>query len=227
MRLAQTPHGARSMTFRELAEQGKTYGYILGFTVTWIGVVWYLWRHWREWKHKEFLGHVNFSLNFVVDGTLVMRTLAECSVKDVWLNDHGVRQVARAARRTTIDDPILRIADADDRGFVNRAIINVLSERFAEAHVAQALGMPARIESFRFAITFERALEMRTYKLRVLLAKEEDLTTTFAEGAPEIQVASPVYRLRLKALRTMSDLFRKVVASDPYPLGRVVLGVRE
>ena len=113
-----------------------------------------------------------------------MRTLLETSAHQVWLNDLGVRQVVRAAERTTPDQPFVVLDDPADMAFVHRAVLNVLSEKFAEAFVAQASGLPARFDTFHFAVTCERFADIRTLKIRVLVATAADLQETFAEGRP-------------------------------------------
>ena len=85
-----------------------------------------------------------------------MRTLLEKPADQVWLNEYGVRKVLAAAQRTTADQPFVLLADPRDMDFANRAVLNRLSERFAPAYLAAALGRPVRAETFRFAITCER-----------------------------------------------------------------------
>ena len=97
-----------------------------------------------DWQQGRFSQQVNFSLNTLVDEngacTLLLRTLLEESAAQVWINDYGVSRVLKAARRTTVERPFLRIAEARDRDIVMVAVLNVLSERFSDAFVARALG---------------------------------------------------------------------------------------
>ena len=95
-----------------------------------------------DWSRKQFLGQVNFSLTYVGGGTMAMRTLLETTAQKVWLNDLGVKKVAHAAARTTADQPFVSLDDPKDMDFVYRAVLNVLSEKFAEAFLAETLGVP-------------------------------------------------------------------------------------
>jgi hypothetical protein len=158
-----------------------------------------------------------------------MRTLLESPVREVWVNDYGVKRVLQSADRTTAEQPFLRFADVADQAFVDRAVLNVLSEKFADAYLAEALGLPVRAEVYRFATTFERYGEMRTYKLRVLIVREGDLTAGIFDpeaGGALHDEPRDIYRVRLQTLRAMHDWHRKAGQPGVVPLGRVVLGLR-
>src|SRR5947209_10474626 len=131
------------------------YGGTLALLFTWAALLWVHYGKRSDWARKQFLDQVNFSLNLVAEGRLVMRTLLERPARDVWLNDLGVSQVRQAAQRTTPEHPFIELADPADMDFVHRAILNVLSEKFADAYLAQSMGLPVRSETYRFAITME------------------------------------------------------------------------
>jgi hypothetical protein len=199
----------------------------VGLALTWggIGLVWL--RRRLDWRAKQFLSQVNFSLNYVgPDGRLAMRTLLETSAAEVWLNDHGVRLVGAAARKTTPEQPFIDLSDPADRDFVNRAVLNVLSEKFADAYLAASLGLPVRSGIFRFAITCERYEEMRTLKLRVLLVEEGTLAARFGPDAPaETLTPNPVHAVRVRTLQALHQRLLKEKASGQEGLGRVELAV--
>ena len=198
---------------------------LIGLLVTWAGIGWVYFRKRTDWSRKQFLNQVNFSLSYISDGKLTMRTLMESSAHEVWLNDHGVRQVVRAAEQTTPDQPFIVLDDPADMAFIHRAVLNVLSEKFAEAYIAQANGLPTRFTTYRFAVTCERFADVRTLKIRVLLATDDDLRETFAEGR-SVEIPSKYYEPRLRTLRAMSRLFRTDGQPGSVALGRVILGLR-
>ena len=210
-------------TLAQILDLARQNAGTIGLVFTWAGILWVYRRKRAEWHRKEFLGQVNFSLNYVADGRLTMRTLAEVPARDVWLNDLGVKKVNKAAEKTTLDQPFVALTDPADMAFVYRAVLNVLSEKFADAYLAQSMRLPVTFETYRFAITFERHEDMRTFKLRVLLAREDDLAGAFGPALPENRA---IYSIRLQTLRAMSKLHQTAGLPGVMPLGRVVLGLR-
>src|SRR6476619_3820259 len=92
----------------------RHYGGSLSLVITWGAIAWVYLAKRSDWSRKQFLGQVNLSLNYVANGQLVMRTLVEVPAQNVWLNDLGVRQVRRAAARTTPDQPFVWLDDPED-----------------------------------------------------------------------------------------------------------------
>jgi hypothetical protein len=215
-----------------LFEQAKQYWGAVGFTVTWIGIAIIWWRRRGEWRRKQFMGQVNFSLNYARNGRLMMRTLLESPAAEVWLNQYGVKMVQTAAESAGVEQPFLTLRDPADQAFVNRAVLNVLSERFAESFVCEAAGLPVHTRGFIFGITYEQYPDMRTLKLRVLLIEENALTELFApdaEGrvkADGLTLKSTTYKARLDTLKVLYRLHEQGRKSGKPVLGRVELGVR-
>ena len=199
--------------------------------ITWsvIGIVWIRRRY--DWQHRRFTQQVNFSLTTPVerDGspTLLLRTLLEDSAAHVWLNEFGVSRVLKAARLTTREMPFLRIAEARDRDLVMIAVLNVLSERFSDAFVARAVGIPIKTDVFSYGLTWERYGEMKTQKLRVILIKRTDLESLFGEGSGkrEIGVVQESHRPRIETLRRMYELSTASNADDRDMIREVELGI--
>lgn len=207
----------------------RQYGGMLSLAFTWGAIAWVYLAKRRDWSRKQFLGYVNFSLNYVVDGMLVMRTLTEVPAKDVWLSDLGVAKVNKAASRTTPDQPFVQLPDQVDMDFLYRAALNVLSDKCADAFVAQSMGLPVQSAEYRFVISMER-YDPRTLKLRVLISATKDLETVFGpkvEGVPEVAVPNSLYGVRLRTLRAMHDLHRRAGAPGVLKLGRAILTVRK
>lgn len=199
----------------------------LALIVTWIGILVVALRRRLQWRHKRFLTQVNFSLNYRSGNSLVMRTLLERDASEVWLNAYGVKLVNAAAARTTPQNPFLLFKDTKDQDFINRAVLNVLSGRFAETFLAVSLGAPVRSATYSFAITCEKFEDIRTIKLRVLLMSEATMLDLFGpeRSAEPMQIRNPIYQARLTTLRAMYDLYRKEQTTDRPILGKVELGV--
>src|SRR5262245_41154752 len=111
----------------------RTHAGTVGLIVTWAGIALVYFRRRADWQKKSFLNQVNFSLNYILDRKLCLRTLLEVTATEVWLNDYGIKKVFKAAAQTRADQPFIILDDAEDMGFAKRAVLNVLSERFAEA----------------------------------------------------------------------------------------------
>jgi hypothetical protein len=215
--------------FQAIIDFLKQYGSIIALVVTW-GIFLWVWLGKRsDWARKQFLDQVNFSLNLVVDGKLAMRTLAEVPARDVWLNDLGVRKVQAAAKETTPEQPFIILDDPEDMDFVYRAILNVMSEKFAEAYLAQSMGEPVISDTYRFTITMERYGDIRTLKMRVLLVREKDLETLFDPKLPpekQVKVPNALYGARLKTLQMMHDLHKRAGEKGILKVARVILSLR-
>jgi hypothetical protein len=199
----------------------------VALALTWLGILVVAVRRRFHWSRKQFLTQVNFSLNYRVGNSLTMRTLLEAPAIRVWLNEYGVATVLRAAARTTVADPFILMKKPADRDFAHRAVLNLLSERFADAYVAASLGVPVRTATFLFAVTFERFAVMRTQKVRVILAEELFLRALFgpADGAATLEIRNPIYQARLQTLRLLHSLLEKEKQLGQPLLGRVELGV--
>jgi hypothetical protein len=199
----------------------------LALVGTWVGIAIIALRRRQHWRSKHFWTQVNFSLNYRIGDQLAMRTLLESTAPEVWPNEYGVRKVLSAAARTTIEQPFILLDDSRDQEFVNRAVLNALSERFAEVFVAASLGLPVRTGTYCFAVTCEKYVEIRTLKLRVLIMEEQALHALFGpEGmAEQLVVKNHVYRARLQTLRGLYALYLEDQKAEHPVLGRMELGV--
>jgi hypothetical protein len=198
----------------------------LGLVVTWAGIALVALRRRVNWKRKRFIEVVNFSLNYIDDGGLALRTVLETSANKVWLNEYGVKLVTAAAGKTRHDQPFILLKDPADMAFMKRALVNVLSEKVAGAYLGGVLGAPVRKADFLFALTFERFPDMRTQKFRVLLVQEQGLQKDFGPNAAELKVEEAHHIDRLGVLREMARLAREGGSVEGVEvLGRVELGV--
>jgi hypothetical protein len=203
------------------------FGSVVALIATWIGfAVVYIKRR-TAWRRKQFLNQVNFSINYLSNDTLAMRTLVESKAQDVWLNEYGVNRVFAAAQKTTVEHPFIVMDDQTDQDFINRAVLNVLSEKFADAFLASALGVPVKQSAFCFAITFERYSEIRTLKLRVLIVEEAVLLRLFGPDgtAASLQLTTVFYKARMQTLKAMYAMYVRDKASEKKALGYMEMGI--
>jgi hypothetical protein len=214
-------------TIREVLDAMKPHWNTLALLITWIGIGIVYLRRRSQWHRKQFLTQVNFSLNYPRGSNLLLRTLLETTVRQVWPNEYGVRMVLAAAAKTTVENPFIVLKHPKDMDFVNRAVLNVLSERFAGTFLAASLGVPVRTASFCFAITCERYEEIRTLKLRVLIVEEQTLIDMFGpnNGSAKLQIDNVVHKARLTTLRALYEQYVRDRTTAHPVLGQVELGV--
>jgi hypothetical protein len=197
----------------------------VGLVLTWLGIIIVYIRRRTAWRKKSFLNQVNFSLNYIENGQLCLRTLLELSATEVWLNDYGIKKVYNAAAKTRHDQPFIHLDDQEDMDFIKRAVLNVLSEKFAEAFLARSMNLPVRTAKYCFAITFENFPDMRTRKIRVLLMEAESLKQLGDPSEQDLAVAEVRHRDRLTVLRTMRDIYLGKQKWATPVIGEMELGV--
>lgn len=212
----------------ELLHEFRQHWSVVALIVTWVGFAVVYVKRRAAWMRKQFLNQVNFSLNYVSNDTLAMRTLVEHKAQDVWLNEYGVNKVFAAAQKTTLEHPFIVMDDQTDQDFINRAVLNVLSEKFADAFLAAALGAPVKQTAFCFAITFERYSEIRTLKLRVLIIEEAVLERLFGPDgtAEKLQLTTVFYKARMQTLKAMYAMHARDKATEKKTLGYMEMGIR-
>lgn len=161
-----------------------------------------------KWLQKSFLDRLNVSLNSVVDGKLLIRTILEKSCKDVFLNDVAVERVTQMSRSTTEKDPLLPLGE-DDYWYYLNSILNEIAERFADGPLRQDAGQSVTKATYLICLTCECAGELRTRKVRAMLVQKQ-LLTNLPEEVPQFE--SPHHTTRWDTLRIMAEQYK----SKPY-----------
>ena len=177
---------------------------VIGAGMLFVGWLFGWWRARNRWLKKEFFDRVNFSLNSIVDGKLLIRTLMENPCEEVFLNQVAVKQILAAAKLTTEADPIVPLAKDDYWFFLNGAL-NEISEKFAPGFLMRDMGAPVQTRKYVLCLTNECAGDIRTRKIRVMLVQQQ-LLEQFPEEPPEFE--SPNHLTRWKTLKTMSERFQ-------------------
>ena len=157
------------------------------------------WRAARSWKNREFFNRLNVSLNCVQDGKLLIRTVLEKTCEDILLNKVAVERLLQAAQQTTKEDPLIPIP-AEDRWFYLNAILNELSETFAEGLFRREAGLPFRAERYVICLTNECDGEVKTRKIRAMVIRRDTLVSLSAEP-PTLE--RPSHAIRWKTLQAM------------------------
>jgi len=164
--------------FHSLREHGLKYlfGAAFGVIAWWLGNR----RARAKWQKREFGDRLNVSLNTVADGRLLIRTLLEKSLSEVLLNTAAVDAVTAATKQTTAANPILPLPKDDTWYFLN-AVLNEVSEKFAEGQIRRDLGQPVTCGTYLMCLTYESAGQLRTRKVRAMIIRKETLLSLPAE----------------------------------------------
>jgi hypothetical protein len=172
-----------------------------GFTI----LGWFVgrWRAARDWKRREFFNRINVSLNTVVQGKLLIRTVLEKSCEEVFLNKVAVDHLLQAAAKTTIDNPIIPI-EKEDRWFFLNAVLNELSETFAAGLFKREAGQGHESIRYLICLTNECDGEIKTRKVRAMVIRK-DLLLKLAEEPPQFE--SPNHSIRWKTLHAMKNMY--------------------
>jgi hypothetical protein len=155
---------------------------------------------------RDFLHRVNFSLNYVDDNQLRLRTLKESDLDQIILNNrHGRKMLLRAARNVSDSDKAPFLDMGDDCGWlVLNAILNEISELLPTGPIAKSLGLPVRSAWYLFGVTCESDDDVKMRKIRVMIIAEELLRKI--DQFPMLKFQHPWHRVRYQTLLKMRQL---------------------
>lgn len=169
-----------------------------------IGWLFGFWRARRKWQQKEFLERINISLNMIRDGKLLIRTLAEKSLEEVFINPAAIAKLQAAIKKTTGSNPIPPLAKDDFWPILN-CVLNVISEKFSAGYIRKDLGYPMKSAVYLICLTRERSAEMRTSKIRAMVIKKS-LLLHLPEQEPDYE--QPTHRIRFQTLKQLANLYQ-------------------
>lgn len=158
-----------------------------------------------EWRRREFFYRLNISLNALRDGILTIRTIAEESCLEVFLNSVAVTALIDAARHTTPEDPLLELSEHDYWYYLN-AVLNKVAEKFGEGQIRRDMGLPVTTARYVMCLTSESAGEVRTRKIRAMLIQKSLLLNLPAD---EPKFESPTHATRWKTLKYLAAQFQR------------------
>jgi len=166
---------------------------------------------WRQYARRTFYDRLNVSLNFVADGRFAIRTLLERSGSEVFRNAHMLRRVMRAAERTDVD-ALLDLPD-DEYWYYLNAVLNAISEQFAEGYVRQEAGLSDQVQTYLLFLTSENDPSVRQRKVRAMLIRES-LLLDVADGPPPT-FRNPFHEARWNTLKMAAVEWRRSEGATP------------
>lgn len=159
----------------------------------------------RAWKRREFFNRINFSLNTIREETLRIRTLAEKTCSDVFLNDVATQMLIRTAQKTTAENALIPVSKDDSWYFLN-AVLNEISEQFAVGLIAQEAGQSVTSVSYLICLTNECDGEIRTRKIRAMVIRR-DLLQNLPKDSPKFE--QTYHKRRWTTLQQLSAAYQK------------------
>ncbi len=178
---------------------------IVGFVL--MGVGWFIGhrRARHNWTKREFFDRLNFSLNWIEEGTLKLRTLSERHCEEIFLNKPATEVVLKAARAATEANPILSLSEKDYWYYLN-SVLNELSEQFATGHLKKAQGQPVSSAIYLICLTCEAAADLRMRKVRAMVI-QKSLLTNLPAASPKLE--RPHHHIRWTTLKFMASEYQK------------------
>jgi len=159
----------------------------------------------RHWRHREFTEQLNISLNMLKEGRLLIRTLAEHPLPQIFTNRAALGVLHRACQEATEDNPLLPLPVADRWAILN-CILNAISEEFSLGYIRQDLGHPVITATYLICLTRERDAALRTQKLRAMVIRKD---TLLALPAQEPVYEAPQHQIRFRTLQRLAVAYRQ------------------
>lgn len=174
---------------------------------TLVGWLFGRWRAARSWRRREFFNRLNVSLSSIHNGKLLIRTVLEKTCEEILLNSVAVENLLKAAQKTTKENSLIPVAK-EDRWFYLNAVLNELSETFAEGLFRREAGKPHDGIRYLICLTNECDGEIRTRKIRAMVIRKETLLNLPKEQ-PELE--RPHHSIRWATLQQL----QKAYTADP------------
>jgi hypothetical protein len=178
---------------------------VVGFVL--MGLGWFI-GHRRaraNWQKREFYDRLNFSLNYIENGTLRLRTLLEKQCEEIFLNKAATDVVLKVAKSATEANPILPLPESDYWYYLN-SVLNELSEKYSDGHLKKSQGLPVSTATYLVCLTCESAKDLRMRKIRAMVIQKSLL---LALGPNQPLLEKPHHHIRWKTLKTMADEYQK------------------
>lgn len=178
---------------------------------------------WWFYSRSDNPNKLNVTLNIINDQHLDIDTIvADRLLTDVYKNHFIAQLLKQAAKRTTIDYPVvtLRAKPRHKRWFsisnktevqLYEAVYNPLISEVSEKtnnvfSFMSAIGQPMRVYRFVLALTYERGIPGRDQHFRCMMIHEDALLTLPASCPP---VDHPQYATRFKTLVCIAQIYQR------------------
>jgi hypothetical protein len=165
--------------------------------------------YWR-YKRADASDIVNATLNTLRGGVLSIDTLvADRLVMEVWPNPYHMRQLWRAARACTEEQPVIVFAEGsiDDYNHTYDPIVSMIAASCSnEGSVDLALGKPVIEHRFVVALTYEKVKDRRMRHFRAMVILETEMSAFLEQPGPRLR--RPEHATRLATLRCIARQYQ-------------------
>jgi hypothetical protein len=161
----------------------------------------------RQWERKDFLGRIIISVNLLQEGRLRIRTIMERTLEEIFPNAIAVHKVREAAKKTTVENPLMPIPK-EDTWYLLNFVLNQVAEHFTAGLVKMDAAQPVTKVVYAIFLTCERVGDERLRKVRAMMLRKDLLENfPFADSMPELE--NPWHADRVVTLRRAAELYRK------------------
>jgi hypothetical protein len=162
-----------------------------------------------RYKRADASDIVNATLNTLRGGVLSIDTLvSDRLVMEVWPNPYHVRQLWRAARACTEEQPLVLFPDGavDDYNKTYDPIVSMIAASCSnEGAIDLALGRPVTEHRFVVALTYEKVKDRRMRHFRAMVILETEIAAFLEEPGPRLR--RPEHATRLATLRCIAHQY--------------------
>lgn len=143
---------------------------------------------------------------------LAFRTPLVGSMNEIFMNDQLVSSVKKAAKVTSDENPIVRIADQNTHNMMQRSLINFANRLNTAGQVAALNGLPFQEEEHTLALTYEPGALTKCF--RIILVKDS-LFAELDEIGEDLTFSLPYHRDRLTTLTAIKNEIGKDQSREP------------
>jgi hypothetical protein len=165
--------------------------------------------YWR-YKRADASDIVNATLNTLRGGVMSIDTLvSDRLVMEVWPNPYHVRQLWRAARACTEEQPVILFPDGgvEDYNHTYDPIVSMIAASCSnEGAIDLALGRPVAEHRFVVALTYEKIKDRRMRHFRAMVVLETEIGAFLEEPGPRLR--RPEHTTRLQTLRCIARQYQ-------------------
>lgn len=128
---------------------------------------------------------------------LAFRTPLVGSMNTIFMNEQLVSAIKKAAKKTSDNDPIVRLPNESLHNMMRRGLVNFSNQLNTQGQVAALTGQPFREEEHLLALTYEPGAITKMF--RIIIVKES-LFNELDQVGEELSFALPYHRDRLVTL---------------------------
>lgn len=133
---------------------------------------------------------------------LAFRTPLVGSMSEIFMNEQLIKEIKRAASKTSDADPVVRLSNQKFHNMMQRGLVNFSNRLNTAGQVAALTGLPFKEEEHILALTYEPGAVTKCF--RIILVKNS-FFKELEEVAEQLCFALPYHRDRLLTLQAIQQ----------------------